>query len=76
MAMTVCGRVATGWHTMLRMAIAQASSLQDEVRDGIGDTKEARVTLFELTWAQLGLQQAHSEVGNAKLGASLCTVGF
>lgn len=73
---SVCGQVATGWHTLIRMAIAQAGSLQDEVRDGIGDTEEAGITLFELTWAWLRLQKAHSEVGDAKLGTSLWAVGF
>lgn len=70
-AMFVCGQAAIGWHTLISMAMAQAGSLQDEVRDCIGDADKAGVTLFELTWAWLGLQQAHSEVGDAKLGTSL-----
>lgn len=70
-----CGQVATGWHTLIRMAMTQAGSLQDEVRDGIGNITEASIALFEWAWAWLGLQQAHTEIGDAKLGTSHCAVG-
>lgn len=72
----VCGHVATGWHTLISMAMAQAGSPKDEVRNSIGDTGKTGITFFEFAWAWLGLQQAHSEVGDAKLGTSLWAVGL